>query len=77
MNGTEVFSQGLCLRAAHRPIERLDQDMIKGSLEEGDRRRSVSLVDGLTGQPTVSVDGLPFERYAVPLRQLATFLSGH
>jgi hypothetical protein len=28
------------------------------------------LVDGMTGKPTVSVDGLPFERYVEPLRQL-------
>lgn len=28
------------------------------------------LVDGVTGQPTTSVDGLPFERYALPLRIL-------
>jgi hypothetical protein len=28
------------------------------------------LVDGVTGKPTVSVDGLPFEHYAEPLRQL-------
>jgi hypothetical protein len=29
------------------------------------------LVDGVTGQPTLSVDGLPFDRYAEPLRQMA------
>jgi hypothetical protein len=29
------------------------------------------LVDGVTGRPTVSVDGLSFDRYAEPLRQLA------
>jgi D-glutamate cyclase len=29
------------------------------------------LVDGLTGQQTLSVDGLPFEQYAEPLRRLA------
>jgi hypothetical protein len=28
------------------------------------------LVDGVTGKPTVSVDGLEFERYAEPLRQI-------
>jgi uncharacterized protein YcsI (UPF0317 family) len=28
-------------------------------------------VDGVSGQPTVSVDGLPFERYAEPLMQMA------
>src|SRR5262249_4605236 len=30
------------------------------------------LVDGVTGRPDVSVDGLSFERYAEPLRRLAT-----
>jgi hypothetical protein len=29
------------------------------------------LVDGVLGRPSVSVDGLPFERYAEPLRRLA------
>lgn len=28
------------------------------------------LVDGVSGRPTLSVDGLPFERYAEPLRRL-------
>jgi hypothetical protein len=31
------------------------------------------LVDGVTGLPTVSVDGLPFERYAEPLSKLSAF----
>jgi hypothetical protein len=30
------------------------------------------LVDGVTGMPTVSVDGLSFERYVEPLRRLQT-----
>lgn len=34
------------------------------------------LVDGVTGQPTVSVDGLEFERYVEPLRRLGTLLEG-
>jgi hypothetical protein len=29
------------------------------------------LVDGVTGKPTATVDGLTFERYAEPLRRLA------
>jgi hypothetical protein len=33
------------------------------------------LVDGVTGQATVSVDGLPFERYAAPLRRIGELLS--
>jgi hypothetical protein len=28
------------------------------------------LVDGMTGEPTLSVDGFPFDRYAQPLRHL-------
>jgi hypothetical protein len=31
-----------------------------------------SLVDGVSGQPSVTVDGLSFERYAEPLRRLAS-----
>jgi hypothetical protein len=34
------------------------------------------LVDGVTGQPTVSVDGLEFDRYVEPLRRLGTLLGG-
>ena len=30
------------------------------------------LVDGVTGKQTATVDGLTFERYAEPLRRLAT-----
>src|SRR5262249_48928665 len=30
------------------------------------------LVDGVRGQPTATVDGLTFERYAEPLRRLQT-----
>lgn len=33
------------------------------------------LVDGVTGKPTVSVDGLAFERYAVPLVELGRLLA--
>src|SRR5262249_13378323 len=29
-----------------------------------------SLIDGVTGQATATVDGLTFERYALPLRQM-------
>ncbi len=34
------------------------------------------LVDGVTGLPTTSVDGLPFERYAKPLVKLAVIQPG-
>ncbi len=33
------------------------------------------LVDGITGQPTVTVDGLSFERYAEALRQVGTLVT--
>jgi hypothetical protein len=32
------------------------------------------LVDGVTGQPATTVDGLSFERYAEPLRRLGAML---
>ena len=34
------------------------------------------LVDGVTGSQTISVDGLPFERYAEPLRQFQAIAAG-
>ena len=33
-----------------------------------------SLIDGVTGHPTATVDGLPFDRYAEPLRQMGRLL---
>jgi hypothetical protein len=42
-----------------------ERELLRAMVEEG------PLVDGVTGQPTVTVDGLPFERYAAPLRRLA------
>jgi D-glutamate cyclase len=33
------------------------------------------LVDGVTGRQSVSVDGLPFDRYAEPLRQMARLIN--
>ena len=41
------------------------RELLRAMVEEG------PLVDGFTGQPTVTVDGLAFERYAEPLRRLA------
>jgi hypothetical protein len=54
-------------------------DLFKVEHERELLRRMVEcgpLVDGVTGQPTVTVDGLTFERYAEPLRQLASRFSG-
>jgi D-glutamate cyclase len=54
------------------------------SLFDSNRERAIlqamisegPLVDGLTGRPTLSVDGIPFDRYAEPLCQLALILGG-
>jgi hypothetical protein len=48
-------------------VER-ERELLRMLVERG------PLVDGVSGQPTVSVDGLEFERYAEPLRQLAAIL---
>ena len=45
-----------------------ERELLRRMVEDG------PLVDGVTGKPTVSVDGLPFERYAEPLRQFAAML---
>jgi hypothetical protein len=42
-----------------------ERELLRVMVEQG------PLVDGVTGKPTVSVDGLSFERYAEPLRQFA------
>jgi hypothetical protein len=42
-----------------------EQELLREMVERG------PLVDGVTGQPTVTVDGLAFERYVEPLRRLA------
>jgi len=47
-----------------------ERELLRVMVEEG------PLVDGMTGRPEVSVDGLAFERYAEPLRQLPALLSG-
>lgn len=41
-----------------------ERELLRVMIEQG------PLVDGVTGQPTLSVDGLPFERYAEPLRRI-------
>jgi hypothetical protein len=54
------------------------------ALFDPDRERSLlqvmvkqgPLVDGVTGMPTVSVDGLSFERYIQPLRRLGEICAG-
>ena len=41
-----------------------ERELLRAMVEQG------PLVDGVTGQPTVTVDGLSFERYAEPLRRI-------
>jgi hypothetical protein len=41
-----------------------ERELLRVMVEQG------PLVDGVTGKPTVTVDGLPFDRYAEPLRRL-------
>jgi len=43
-----------------------ERDLLRIMVEKG------PLVDGVSGQPAVTVDGLSFERYAEPLRRLAS-----
>jgi hypothetical protein len=43
-----------------------ERDLLRIMVEQG------PLVDGVSGQPSISVDGLSFERYAEPLRRLGT-----
>jgi hypothetical protein len=47
-------------------VER-ERELLRRMVEQG------PLVDGVMGQPSVSVDGLTFERYAEPLRRLEAF----
>jgi D-glutamate cyclase len=42
-----------------------ERELLRVMVEQG------PLVDGVTGQPTISVDGLDFDRHAEPLRRLA------
>jgi hypothetical protein len=53
-------------------VER-ERRLLEAMVEQG------PLVDGVTGRPTATVDGLPFERYAEPLRRIGELLfsSGH
>ena len=49
-------------------VER-ERELLRVMVERG------PLVDGATGQQTVSVDGLSFERYAEPLKRIARLLA--
>jgi hypothetical protein len=57
---------------------------LRGELFEPERERQLlevmveqgPLVDGVTGRPTATVDGLPFDKYAAVLRRLRGFGAG-
>jgi D-glutamate cyclase len=55
--------KGIKLDADLFDIER-ERKLLRIMVEQG------PLVDGVSGQPSVTVDGLSFERYAEPLRRL-------
>ncbi|HMF11887.1 MAG TPA: DUF4392 domain-containing protein [Gemmataceae bacterium] len=61
------------LRGKKLPAELFDvereRDLLRIMVERG------PLVDGVTGQQTESVDGLPFERYAEPLRRIGELVA--
>jgi D-glutamate cyclase len=46
-----------------------EQELLRIMVEHG------PLVDGVTGEPSATVDGLPFDRYAQPLRRLGAILA--
>jgi hypothetical protein len=68
--GAYGLAAGVLLLRNARPgpdlfdVER-EHELLRVMVEHG------PLVDGVTGQPTVTVDGLPFEQYAAPLSRLA------
>jgi hypothetical protein len=49
-------------------VER-ERDLLQTMVEGG------PLVDGVSGEPLVAVDGLPFERYVEPLRRIGSLVS--
>ena len=67
--GAYALAAGVALlRGQPLPAELFDiegeREILRAMVEQG------PLVDGVTGKPTVSVDGLSFEEYAAPLREL-------
>ena len=63
----------LALRGQHPARDLFDveceRELLRSMVERG------PLVDGLTGKATVSVDGLGFESYVEPLRQIGRLVS--
>jgi hypothetical protein len=67
--GAYGLAAGVRLLRGHRPTDELfdvekERELLRIMVEAG------PLVDGVLGRPNVSVDGVPFERYAEPLRRL-------
>jgi hypothetical protein len=60
----------LLLRGKKMPPDflRQEKDLLQKMVEDG------PLVDGVTGQPGLSVDGIPFDRYIKPLHEMAALL---
>jgi hypothetical protein len=64
------LAAGVSLLRGRRPARALfdlprEQELLELLVAQG------PLVDGVTGKPTATVDGMTFERYAEPLRRLA------
>jgi hypothetical protein len=71
--GAYALAAGVLLLRGAKPDPSLfdvdrERELLRIMVEKG------PLVDGVTGKPTVSVDGLPFEEYARPLRRLKNLL---
>jgi len=72
--GAYALAAGVALlRGKKLPRELFDvepeRELLRTMVEQG------PLVDGVTGQPTVSVDGLPFERYVKPLQRIGELVT--
>jgi D-glutamate cyclase len=73
--GAYGVAAGVWLIRGQRPPTDLfrsecEHDLLRRMVEQG------ALIDGVTGQPTVTVDSVPFERYAEPLRLMAGLVAG-
>ena len=72
--GAYALAAGVALLRGQRldpelfDVER-ERELLRVMVEEG------PLVDGVTAQRTVTVDGLSFERYAEPLRRIGEILA--
>ncbi len=71
--GAYALSAGVALvRGVEPSAEWFDVEKERGILAE--MVEQGPLVDGMKGRPTVSVDGLEFEAYIEPLRQIAAIV---